>query len=98
MSGAPLQVIITFMSEDSNRIVSSRPQTEDGLDHALRPKYLPDLIGQDRVKENLAILIEASRQREESIDHVMFYGPPGLGKTTRRITDPVVGSTVTSEN
>jgi Holliday junction DNA helicase RuvB len=43
---------------------------------------LGDLIGQDRVKENLAILIEAARQREEALDHVLFYGPPGLGKTT----------------
>ena len=77
-----LRVIITFMSEEPNRIVSSGPQTDDGLDHALRPRYLVDLIGQNRIKENLSILIEASRQREESIDHVMFYGPPGLGKTT----------------
>jgi Holliday junction DNA helicase RuvB len=43
---------------------------------------LSDLIGQDRVKENLAILIEAARQRKEPLDHVLFYGPPGLGKTT----------------
>jgi Holliday junction DNA helicase RuvB len=48
----------------------------------LRPQKLSDLIGQDQVKENLSILIAAARQRSESLDHVLFYGPPGLGKTT----------------
>jgi Holliday junction DNA helicase RuvB len=48
----------------------------------MRPKMLSDLIGQDRVKENLEILISAARQRAEPLDHVLFYGPPGLGKTT----------------
>jgi holliday junction DNA helicase RuvB len=58
------------------------PQPEDRQDQAIRPKYLSDLIGQDRVKENLQILIAAARQRSEPLDHVLFYGPPGLGKTT----------------
>jgi Holliday junction DNA helicase RuvB len=70
------------MSEQPNRIISSQPQTEDRLDAALRPKMLSDMIGQDRVKENLGILIAAARQRQEPLDHVLFYGPPGLGKTT----------------
>lgn len=70
------------MSEQLNRIISSQPQTEDRLDAALRPKMLSDMIGQDRVKENLGILIAAARQRQEPLDHVLFYGPPGLGKTT----------------
>jgi Holliday junction DNA helicase RuvB len=70
------------MSENPNRLVNPQPQPEDHLDPALRPKLLSDLIGQDRVKENLAILIAAARQRGESLDHVLFYGPPGLGKTT----------------
>jgi len=48
----------------------------------MRPKMLADLIGQERVKENLEILISAARQRNEPLDHVLFYGPPGLGKTT----------------
>ena len=48
----------------------------------MRPRSLADLIGQDRVKDNLAILIAAARQRSEALDHVLFYGPPGLGKTT----------------
>jgi Holliday junction DNA helicase RuvB len=52
------------------------------VDNALRPQKLSDLIGQNQVKENLAILIAAARQRSEALDHVLFYGPPGLGKTT----------------
>jgi Holliday junction DNA helicase RuvB len=76
------------MSETSNRLISPKPQPEDGLDQALRPRTLTELIGQDRVKENLSILITAARQRSESLDHVLFYGPPGLGKTTlAHITD-----------
>lgn len=70
------------MSDNPERLIGSQPQPEDRLDPALRPKYLTDFIGQERVKENLSILIEAARQREEALDHVMFYGPPGLGKTT----------------
>jgi Holliday junction DNA helicase RuvB len=70
------------MTESPNRLVNPQPQPEDRLDQALRPKMLADLIGQQRVKENLGILIEAARQRREPLDHVLFYGPPGLGKTT----------------
>ncbi len=71
------------MSEETpNRLVNPQPQTEDNLDTTLRPRYLVDLIGQERVKENLEILISAARQRSEPLDHVLFYGPPGLGKTT----------------
>ena len=70
------------MTESPNRIVDPDSQPEDRLDQALRPRSLSDLIGQERVKENLAILIEAARQRGEPVDHVLFYGPPGLGKTT----------------
>ena len=70
------------MSQNSNRLVTPQPQSEDSLDQALRPKNLVDLIGQERVKENLQILIAAARQRGEPLDHVLFYGPPGLGKTT----------------
>ncbi len=64
------------------RLVNPQPQQEDRQDTSLRPRMLADLIGQDRVKENLAILIAAARQRGEALDHVLFYGPPGLGKTT----------------
>jgi Holliday junction DNA helicase RuvB len=58
--------------------------TEDdlGLDRSLRPRKLNDYIGQTRVKENLAVLIEAARQRRDVLDHLLFSGPPGLGKTT----------------
>jgi Holliday junction DNA helicase RuvB len=62
--------------------VDPAPKPDDRVDHALRPQKLAELIGQDQVKENLGILIGAARQRAESLDHVLFYGPPGLGKTT----------------
>jgi len=64
------------------RLVNPQPQADDRQDTSLRPRSLSDLIGQERVKENLAILIAAARQRGEALDHVLFYGPPGLGKTT----------------
>ncbi len=64
------------------RLVNPLPQPEDRVDQTIRPRLLADLIGQERVKENLAILIAATRQRGEALDHVLFYGPPGLGKTT----------------
>jgi Holliday junction DNA helicase RuvB len=70
------------MSESADRLVSPEPQSDDRLDQALRPRRLSDAIGQERVKENLEILITAARQRGEPLDHVLFYGPPGLGKTT----------------
>ncbi len=65
------------------RVVSPKPREgEANLDRALRPQYLDQLIGQDRVRENLSILIQAAKQRKEALDHVLLYGPPGLGKTT----------------
>ncbi len=65
------------------RIISAEPGDEEVLlDQALRPQRLDDLIGQDHVCANLSILIEAARKRDEAIDHVLLYGPPGLGKTT----------------
>jgi Holliday junction DNA helicase RuvB len=70
------------MNDSSDRLINPQSQPEDRLDVALRPRLLSDLIGQERVKENLQILIEAARLREEALDHVLFYGPPGLGKTT----------------
>ncbi|NPA27404.1 MAG: Holliday junction branch migration DNA helicase RuvB [Chloroflexi bacterium] len=67
-----------------DRFVSPTPLSDEPteLDPALRPRRLADLIGQDPVRENLAVLIAAARQRGEPLDHVLFYGPPGLGKTT----------------
>ena len=71
------------MSEVTDRLVNPQPRGDDQrLDQSLRPDRLANLIGQQRVKENLEILIEAARQRKEALDHVLFYGPPGLGKTT----------------
>jgi len=65
------------------RIISPEPEEEEVvLDQALRPQRLDDLIGQDHVCANLSILIEAAQKRDEAIDHVLLYGPPGLGKTT----------------
>jgi Holliday junction DNA helicase RuvB len=67
----------------AERIISPWKKTEEvGLDISLRPQSLDDYIGQDRVKENLRILIEAAKGRGEALDHVLIYGPPGLGKTT----------------
>ena len=66
-----------------NRIVSpDYSYAEDDGELTLRPKTLDDYIGQDKVKENLRIYIKAALQRKESLDHVLLYGPPGLGKTT----------------
>jgi len=64
-------------------ILSSAALIEDkNLDITLRPKQFKDFVGQDRVKENLLIYIEAARKRGEPLDHILFSGPPGLGKTT----------------
>ncbi len=70
------------MDDKPTRLVNPEHQHDDRLDLALRPRTLAELIGQERVKENLAILIAAARQRGDPLDHVLFYGPPGLGKTT----------------
>ena len=70
------------MTDDTQRLVDPEPRPDDRIDQALRPRRLNDLIGQSQVKENLAILIAAARHRAEPLDHVLFYGPPGLGKTT----------------
>ena len=70
------------MTETNKRVVNPETKPDDRLDHALRPKKLADLIGQSQIKENLQILIEAGLKRDEALDHVLFYGPPGLGKTT----------------
>lgn len=67
-----------------NRILSNEYDAErDGdVENSLRPKQLDDYIGQERVKENLKVYIESAKRRGESLDHVLLYGPPGLGKTT----------------
>jgi Holliday junction DNA helicase RuvB len=65
-----------------DRMVSGQKRPEDQIDNALRPRRLDEMTGQARVVENLRILIEAAQGRSEALDHVLFYGPPGLGKTT----------------
>ncbi len=66
-----------------NRMIAPEYVPEDAeVENPLRPKVLTEYIGQEKVKENLSIFIEAAKQRKESLDHVLLYGPPGLGKTT----------------
>ena len=67
--------------EENERIISARELSCDN-DQSLRPKFLCDYVGQENSKENLNICITAAKQRDESLDHVLLYGPPGLGKTT----------------
>ncbi|MCW1013301.1 Holliday junction branch migration DNA helicase RuvB, partial [Streptococcus anginosus] len=55
---------------------------EELVERTLRPQYLREYIGQDKVKDQLKIFIEAAKLRDESLDHVLLFGPPGLGKTT----------------
>jgi len=69
------------MSED-RRVVSGQAKKTDRDNIALRPQRLADIVGQDRVRENLSIIIDAAAARQEPIDHILFYGPPGLGKTS----------------
>ncbi|MGH9699177.1 MAG: Holliday junction branch migration DNA helicase RuvB [Candidatus Acidiferrales bacterium] len=70
-------------AEGHSRIISGRALDEDArVEASVRPQKLSDYIGQNRVKENLQIAVEAARTRGEALDHVLLYGPPGLGKTT----------------
>ena len=65
------------------RVISTQLQEEDlKIETSLRPQQLDDYIGQEKIKSNLKVYIEAARNRGEALDHVLFYGPPGLGKTT----------------
>jgi Holliday junction DNA helicase RuvB len=71
------------MVDNRNRIISGRAFDEDArIDATVRPQKIEDFIGQSRVKENLKIAVDAARNRGEALDHVLLYGPPGLGKTT----------------
>jgi len=67
--------------EESERLLSAAPEEGDD-DETIRPRTLDEYVGQDALKENLRIFIQAALQRNESLDHVLLYGPPGLGKTT----------------
>ncbi|GGF54606.1 Holliday junction ATP-dependent DNA helicase RuvB [Terasakiella brassicae] len=70
------------MYEDENRVVSPERFEDDVSENSLRPLALNEFIGQKQVRENLKIFVEAARARGDAMDHVLFYGPPGLGKTT----------------
>ena len=69
---------------ESDRLISAAPASgqEEALERALRPRLLADYIGQEKIREQFTIFITAARQRKESLDHVLLFGPPGLGKTT----------------
>lgn len=64
------------------RVISNDAQEEDMWQYSLRPRFFREYIGQNKAKENLDVFIKAAKQREEALDHVLLYGPPGLGKTT----------------
>jgi Holliday junction DNA helicase RuvB len=68
--------------DPAQRVTDAARQPDDASEQSLRPLVLGDFIGQQKLRENLAIFIEAARGRDEAMDHVLFYGPPGLGKTT----------------
>jgi Holliday junction DNA helicase RuvB len=86
MTDATVKRVMQHMRNDSDRsprIVSGAAFEEDArIEASVRPKRLDEYIGQKRVKENIAIALEAARSRGEALDHVLLYGPPGLGKTT----------------
>jgi len=68
--------------EEGEIVVRSEVQPEDNAEYSLRPESLATYIGQNQLKESLGIAIKAAKQRKEPVDHILFYGPPGLGKTT----------------
>jgi len=69
-------------TQESERLVAPERGEDDTLESSLRPKRLADFVGQKQARENLSIFIQAARERGEALDHVLFSGPPGLGKTT----------------
>ena len=73
---------MTKPKSDTDRLVAPERSADDTLDASLRPKRLADFVGQQQARENLTVFIEAAKARAEALDHVLFYGPPGLGKTT----------------
>ncbi|MGN1077631.1 MAG: Holliday junction branch migration DNA helicase RuvB, partial [Candidatus Gallimonas sp.] len=67
---------------DEERLLSSTKSEYDTEENVLRPRTMEDYVGQDKVKHNLSVYMEAAKARGEALDHVLLYGPPGLGKTT----------------
>jgi Holliday junction DNA helicase RuvB len=70
------------MTDDSRLITADAQKGEDAFDRAMRPTHLADYVGQSSVREQMGIFIEAARKRHDALDHVLIFGPPGLGKTT----------------
>lgn len=70
------------MFEDERIITSMQNEDEQDVENSLRPTTMSDYVGQEKVKENLEVYIQAAKKRDEALDHVLLYGPPGLGKTT----------------
>ncbi|MDR3306325.1 MAG: Holliday junction branch migration DNA helicase RuvB [Endomicrobium sp.] len=68
--------------DEMERIEAAKTSKEDRIENSLRPQSLDDFIGQDKLKNNLKVFIEAAKNRREALDHCLFYAPPGLGKTT----------------
>ena len=69
---------------EADRLISVAPASpqEEGEERALRPKVLAEYVGQAKIREQLEIFVSAARTRKEALDHVLLFGPPGLGKTT----------------
>src|SRR5688572_32370244 len=69
---------------ETDRLITAAPASpqEEAFERALRPKALDEYIGQEKIRGQLSIFIEAARKRKEALDHVLLFGPPGLGKTT----------------
>src|SRR6267143_6010701 len=72
------------MAIETDRLISAAPTSpqEEAFERSLRPKSLAEYVGQEKIRGQLSIFVEAARKRRESLDHVLLYGPPGLGKTT----------------
>lgn len=69
--------------EDDNRLMNPVDRDDEKVfENTLRPRFLKEFVGQQKIKENLSIAVQAARQRQEALDHVLLFGPPGLGKTT----------------
>ncbi|MEG2541359.1 MAG: AAA family ATPase, partial [Clostridia bacterium] len=74
--------MIKNTGDEENRIVSSLIIEEDEVENTLRPRTMTDYVGQAKIKQNLEVYISAAKERGDALDHVLLYGPPGLGKTT----------------
>ena len=72
------------MAVETDRLISAKPSSlqEEQIERSLRPATLAEYVGQEKIRGQFAIFIEAARKRKESLDHVLLFGPPGLGKTT----------------